>query len=140
MLRDVGIKLEIEIVTNPKMVEYGAKGWTGLLRGDILNNNGHEDPYRGLDRAYLATGNYISVTHPPEIMSLFKATNTEQDINKRKALFKDLVKGITDDQCMALHLYVTTIFTALSPNVKDSGVGVTQNQGRGWLYKTWLSK
>jgi peptide/nickel transport system substrate-binding protein len=140
MLREVGIKLDIEIVTSPKMVEYGAKGWTGLLRGDILNNNGHEDPYRGLDRAYLATANYVSVAHPPEMMALFKKTNTEQDVAKRKDLFKQLTKQIVDDNCTALHLYVTTIFTALDPSVQDSGVGLTQNQGRGWVYKTWLSK
>ena len=65
----------------------------------------------------MSTLGAISVYKPDDVMALFEQSKTEMDPVKRKAIFQEIIKKVVDEYCMVTHIYITTTFYAVSPDV-----------------------
>jgi peptide/nickel transport system substrate-binding protein len=114
MLAQVGIQATIQEVTSAKYSELSAKGWrNGSLYAQNPLGEGHQDPAQNVTNSYAPE----SIYYPSDLKALYESSRSEMDIVKRKAILQEFMKKVSDDYCMVIHLYITTTFIAVNPDV-----------------------
>jgi peptide/nickel transport system substrate-binding protein len=118
MLAEVGIQAEIQEVTGAKFSELSMAGWqNGMMSMKTSIGEGHQDPTHILLYAYMSEIAVKSKYYPDDLKALFSQTKTETDLAKRKALFQEIMKKAIDENCMVTHIFNTTNFYAVSPDI-----------------------
>jgi peptide/nickel transport system substrate-binding protein len=92
-LKDVGIEVEVDVATFPRMMELQQKGWKGILYP------GFPQPINLVN--YVArwgdAGNFVSFYHPPGWQSKWEKLYTEPDNARRENELKETIRLIYDE-------------------------------------------
>jgi ABC-type transport system substrate-binding protein len=98
-----------------------------------------------LDKGISILGNltggqfFPSIQIPADYLDALNAANMEPDIAKREAMFRDVMKIITDKYCMAIPLYLQNFLAAVNTQVHDLNINVLA--GHLWNPENaWLSQ
>ena len=123
MLAEVGIQAEINEVTTAKYSELSNTGWyNGIMCAGQPIGEGHQDPAQVIAQIYLSELGSVSIYKPDDVRALVEQSKTEMDPVKRKALFQEIIKKVIDDYCVLSHVYITTVFYAVNPDVHISEI------------------
>jgi peptide/nickel transport system substrate-binding protein len=140
MLAAVNIQAEIQEITTTKYSDLSFNGWkNGMLNAVSPIGEGHQDPSQNISSNYLSGVGTISVYYPDDLKTLFQQSKTEMDPVKRKVILQEVMKKIVDDYCIVMHLYITTSFYAVSPDVHIPEVKSFYNV-MGKMEDVWRSK
>jgi len=92
-LKEVGIEVEVDVATFPRMMELQQKGWKGILYP------GFPQPINLVN--YVArwgdAGNFVSFYRPPGWQSKWETLYTEPDDAKRENQLKETIRLIYDE-------------------------------------------
>ena len=111
-LAQVGIEAKLEPMAPPLFVQNHTGGWESALIYHNTSSGAHIDPGYILENRLSSKGSqFVSIAHPADYEAqLFSAAN-ERNVNKRKALYQEVMKTISD------HALVTPIFVMYAGKV-----------------------
>ena len=79
---------------------------------------------------------WVGAIQPDELYEMALEANSERDFEKRKELYREIAKSLTDDYCQIAYLPYMPGISAISPVVKDAVFGTTLYQ---YTY-AWLDR
>ena len=119
-LSQVGIDAKLEIVTNPAYVQTHTKGWQNSLIQNTIPASVGYDQVNALLRMLSSKGEgYASIIHPVDYEAKLDQALVENDFDKRKTLFYEMMKLVIDEYCMMNPIYLSNSICAKAPEVHD---------------------
>jgi ABC-type transport system substrate-binding protein len=141
-LGELGIKVTLEAVDRGRAAEISSSGWKDQLVWHTVPCSVGFDTGKALSMFFsskMARYDSKSVYFPDEYNSMLEMAKKERDPQKREALFRDLMKLITDDYCLAFPIYVLSRPTVHSNIVHD--LDLSSFSPHDWNpEKAWISK
>jgi len=125
MLRQVGIKVEFELVSMPVFNSMVAAGWEGIVWGGVFAGSAMEPSGQMVNGVLNGRTTWVGAIQPDELYQQALAAGNELDMEIRVGMYQAISKSLTDDYCQIAYLPYMPMITSLSPVVQGTRFSTT---------------
>jgi peptide/nickel transport system substrate-binding protein len=142
-LKQVGINVKLDAVDPARLSQTITGGWSDGMVHYRVPCSPEMDPGQALGSSLSSWANRYSPKSmyiPADYEAKLTQAITEPDFEKRKPLFQELMKIITDQYCLADAIYITSSLAIIDKSTVHN-FDLWQYSAKDYhLEKTWLSK
>jgi peptide/nickel transport system substrate-binding protein len=135
----IGIKLNLNPVTQAVMVQQQSQGWKGLIQYNFAAQIGTDLGSSLLNQLSSKASQYISAVHPSDMDAKIMQVASEPDLAKQKILYQDILKMATDTYAVSTPVLANGLSYVRYPSVHELNIY------EYWYYQwtpeeTWIDK
>ena len=122
-LGKVGITAKLDAADSARLVQLITKGWNKqIIAFDQPASTGFDPGTAFLTNLSAKHTKFVSLAVFPDFDAKLAQANAEPDMAKRKAMFAELQKMVTDDYCMVMPIYIGANTGAKTKTVHDCNI------------------